>query len=95
MIKERGHDQRPAVAEDPHQPPASALLAGRTGHGGKRRGREVRFGRAPTASNHHVALGIANHRRSTRTGSVTRVDCHCHPPRLNLNRPGFLGGSNI
>ena len=44
MIEERGHDQRPAMAEDTHQPPASALLAGRTGHGGKRRGREGRFG---------------------------------------------------
>ena len=43
MIEERGHDHRPAMAEDPHPPPASALLSGRTGRGEKRRGREGRF----------------------------------------------------
>jgi hypothetical protein len=47
MIEERGHDQRPAMVEDAHPPPASALLAERTGPSGKRRRREGRFGFAP------------------------------------------------
>ena len=44
MIEECGHDQRPTMAEDTHPPPASALPAGRTGHGGECHGRESRFG---------------------------------------------------
>ena len=47
MIEECGHDQRPAMAEDADQPPASALWSGRTGHGRKRRDRDGCFGLAP------------------------------------------------
>ena len=44
MIEERGHNQRPTLAEDTHPPPALALLPGRIGHGQKDGGRQVVLG---------------------------------------------------
>lgn len=44
MIEKCDHDQRPTLPEDVDQPPAPALLPGRTRHRRNRGGREVGFG---------------------------------------------------
>src|ERR1700741_3980897 len=47
----------------------------------------VSSARPPTLSNHNVATATANHNRAARWGSVIRVRCHCHPPRLVILKP--------
>lgn len=41
----------------------------------------------PTASSHQVAMAMANHSRSARSGSIMRVYCHCQPPCLIFLKP--------
>ena len=44
----------------------------------------------PTASTYRVATASTSHNRSTRSGSVIRVACHCQPPLLSsLNPPSI------
>ena len=82
------------MAEDADPSPVPALLSGRTGHGRKRGGREGASASPPTASNHHVARTMASQRRSTRAGSVIRVECHCHPPPLIFLNPCSIQARN-
>ena len=41
----------------------------------------------PTLTIHKVATANTNQTRSTRPGSLMRVDCHCQPPRLKSLKP--------
>src|SRR6185503_15552365 len=41
----------------------------------------------PTLRSHNVATATANHNRAARWGSLIRVRCHCHPPRLVTLKP--------
>ena len=70
--------------------PVAAFADGPAGSGTVTEANSASSASPPTTSTYRVATASTSHNRSTRSGSVIRVACHCQPPRFNsLNPPSI------